>query len=378
MPLEIPRPSAAVLVALAVVIAAGVVFARLAGAGGEPPVAGYPSLASEALRYDRANAAGHARAEILLIGSSLVRHGLIEEQLARELGDSSIRVFNAALDGAGVWTSLRLVRRIDRPRPRGPNVAIVEVNRNELRTGRDIRTYEEWELAHSGLASGGPEPASGVARLAERAWALHPQRQALDAWMEEVRFGWLAAHAPSLVSTPDPQPRALWTASAIARRRAVRSMMPDVEARRLEHWRLDSGAVIGLREMVAELHRRGYRVLLFVAPMHSRYLSAVNAFPDFRATELRFQAMLRSPSIGADGVLEIPNAAALGESDSIFVDYGHLTRYGASVQTAWVARWLRRNGIEARPATTLAPRRWRRIVLLSHTVAPLTVRRNAG
>lgn len=346
MPLQLPRPSAAVLIALAVVVLLGAIFARVAGAGaGSPPAAAFPYLSSEALRYDRVNAAGHARREILLLGSSLVRHGFIEEQLQREVGDSSLRVFNAGLDGAGMWTTLRLLRRMDPPRPRGPNLAILEVNRKEMRTGRDADPWGEAQLARRGLGADGRPPASALLLGARRAWGVHPPRQTLEGWVEELRLGWLAEHLPRVVDTPEPQPRALWTASAIARRRAVRDMLPEVEARRLEHWRLDEGEVIALREVVAELHRRGYRVVLFVAPMHSRYRATVGAFPDFVKTEQRFQALLHDPSIGADRVLEIPDARSLAESDSIFVDYGHLTRYGASVQTRWVAGWLARSGI---------------------------------
>ncbi|HEX6537347.1 MAG TPA: hypothetical protein VF041_22385 [Gemmatimonadaceae bacterium] len=346
MPLELPRPSAAVLVALVVVALLGAIFARVAGArAGSPPAAAFPYLSSEALRYDRVNAAGHERREILLLGSSLVRHGFIEEQLERDLADSSLRVFNAGLDGAGMWATLRLLRRMDPPRPRGPNVAILEVNRKEMRTGREPDPWGEAQLARRGLAPDGRAPASALLVRARRAWAVHPPRQTLEGWVEELRLGWLAEHVPGVVSTPEPQPRALWTASAIARRRAVRDMLPEIEARRLEHWRLDEGEVIALREVVAELHHRGYRVVLFVAPMHSRYRSTVRAYPDFVNTERRFQAMLHDPAIGADRVLEIPDARALGESDSIFVDYGHLTRHGASVQTRWVAGWLARNGI---------------------------------
>lgn len=347
MPLELPRPGAAVWIALAVVLVAALGFARVAGGTAHSaPVKEFPYLASEELRYDRTNApASH---EVLLLGSSLMRHGIIEEELPRELGDARLRAFNGGLDGASLWVILRFVRRIDRTRAAGPNVAVVEVNRRELDADRDLDGFARWELWRAGLDEDGvPGRSLAPAALARLARGALPPRQTLDSWVTDFSQQWLAYRVPRLVSTPAPQPRALWNASAIARRRAVRDMLPDIEARKLAGWRLSPAALYALHGIVSELHRRGYRVVLLETPMHTRYLATAHALPGDDDTERAYQSALRSPRVGADTVLDIHDAAALGATDSIFVDYGHLTRAGAEIQTRYVASFLARSGLLA-------------------------------
>ena len=59
------------------------------------------------------------------------------------------------------------------------------------------------------------------------------------------------------------------------------------------------------------------------------------------------KAVLRPPYLGADAVVELLDARALGfvDDDSIFLDYGHLNRAGARAQTRKFAEALIRLGL---------------------------------
>jgi hypothetical protein len=165
-------------------------------------------------------------------------------------------------------------------------------------------------------------------------------------------YGAVARHAPALVPTPAPQPRALWNVDAITQRRAVREMMPEPMGRSLAGATLSASTLLALRELVLELHRRGYRVVLLQAPMHSEFLRAMRTNPGDAEREAEFQRVVRDRGLtDADTSLTIDDAAALGASDTIFVDYGHLTRAGASLQTERLATFLHRSALFAPLAT---------------------------
>jgi hypothetical protein len=104
--------------------------------------------------------------------------------------------------------------------------------------------------------------------------------------------------------------------------------------------------VTALREMVATLHARGYRVVLFLPASHAGYLALLDATPGNAAAEAEFRARVLSPAAtGADTVLALRDAAELGTTDSVFYDYGHLTRGGATLQTRALAGFLVRTGM---------------------------------
>src|SRR5258708_2083505 len=91
-----PRVPRAVWAALLTVLLAGSGLGALAQrAPGQPPFPAYPRMATEVFRY--AAATGRHRSEIVLLGSSLMRYGIQEDVLARELGNPDQLVINLAL-----------------------------------------------------------------------------------------------------------------------------------------------------------------------------------------------------------------------------------------------------------------------------------------
>jgi hypothetical protein len=74
--------------------------------------------------------------------------------------------------------------------------------------------------------------------------------------------------------------------------------------------------------------------------VHSAYLAAWLRPADAVAEEAWQDSVLALSSNGADAVLAIDGAASLGTTDSVFIDYGHMDRFGASLQTQLVGKFL--------------------------------------
>ena len=302
---------------------------------GELPTRAYPTLTAQALRYNRTNLPSSG--EILLLGSSLMRLGVLEGQLAKEIGHSGARVINLAMDGAGPWQQLRLVHRLDASRANGFKVAIIEVNRESFGIQSAARDFEIATYALTGMRSTHHAISSMATALR---YAVLPPRQGVEDWVQEIRFGFLGREFPGLVPTPVAPRRRLWDVDAETQRRAVRAMTPAVASRALLGWRLSGSRLSALRQVVAELKRRGYRVVVLQTPVHSAYLAAWLRPADAVAEEAWQDSVLALSSNGADAVLAIDGAASLGTTDSVFIDYGHMDRFGASLQTQLVGKFL--------------------------------------
>lgn len=333
---EIPWPTPAVLVALAVLIVIASVLGYLGGwQFGDPPSRSYPTLSEQALRYNRTISGSNS--QIMLLGSSLMRLGVIENQLTKDLGRPDLPVINLAMDGAGPWEELRLLGRLSTPRTSGARVAILEVNRRSF----DARlTDDDFERAEVALSS--DRASLKASRLTDvvRYVAL-PSRQSITDWVQEFRYGFLPKVAPKLVATPSTPPRTLWNVDEEEQRRAVRDMTPAVAGRALVGWRFSTENLQALRELVRRLRVRGFRVILLQTPVHSAYLEFWRGAADGAVDEAIWRREVLDPaSTGADAVLAIDDAKAMGATDSVFIDYGHLTRDGARLQTALLARFI--------------------------------------
>jgi hypothetical protein len=341
-----PRPRASLAVAAAVVLAAQALFVYVGGGyRGDPPLEAFPYLSREAYRYNATQRT--AGDEVLLLGNSLMRLGIVEDQLAAELGRPDANVVNLGLDGASPWAVLRLVDRLRPPRNSGARVAVVEVDRFSYRKPSDVITdYAAYRL-DGDLGDGSGGAAATLRRAYDR---LVPRRRDFPTWVEEVRYGWLADTFPGLVPVPPPPPLTIWEADAIARRRAVADMMPEGMARKFDGWRFEERTVIALRAVVAELERRSYRVVLLETPRHSVFVAGTNR-PEVADAEAEYRAKIHDPATtGADAVLVFETAADLGADDSVFIDGHHMTRDGARLQTHEVAEYLRMSGILPAPS----------------------------
>jgi hypothetical protein len=271
----------------------------LAAAGPET----FPNISREAYRYNSTN--GSKPSQVLLLGTSRMRHGVVEEELEAALGPQW-QAINLGLDSAGLGEVARLVDRLDAPRAPGAKIAVIEVHPAEFDRS--------------------------VCRLAPRAagWrTLWPARRELSLWLPELAYGWLAGHFPGLVPVPPPLPRLLWTVDAEARRRAVARLTPQAMAAAAKTWAFDASCLSAVRSMTATLEGRGFRVVLLETPSHSAYAASLGSLGAYRAAVL-----------GA-GALSLPTAKALGAGDEIFYDYSHLSPEGAARQTRLLAAFLR-------------------------------------
>lgn len=349
---QIVRSAVAVVVAGAVAVVIGVSLAYIEGwEYHESPVRSYPTLTEEALRYNRTNKQDSA--EILLLGSSLMRLGVLEDQLARDLAQPDLDVINLAMDGAGPWEQLRLVRRLAPPRCAGPKLAIVEVNREAFAARRSDDSYADAAMAAVAARSDHRSVTNWV--RAKKFYAV-PERQEFADWVQEFRFGFLARWFPSLVPTPNVPRRKLWDVGVMEQRRAVRAMTPLIAAQNLRHWRLSETSLLALHDLVGELKRRGFRVMLLQTPTHTAYLSYWDRSPDDSLAQTVWKERVLTPSsTGADAVLAIDAAAMLGASDSIFIDYAHMTKAGAILQTNYLASFIRAASLLSSPAYVQAP-----------------------
>jgi hypothetical protein len=322
------------LVALVVILIAGAALRSAAiDGGGDVALASYQYLAREAYRYNALNRTGGD--EILLLGSSLVRHALIERRLADALGRPGLRVMNLGLDGAGPWEMLRLVERIDPPRATGNRIAFVEINRFAEDSSAPISAFGRERLRKAGRES-----------RPRWSWLFDaaPPKQPLVAWIDEIRYKVISRHWPRLVPVPAELGRPLWTAGEVERRRAVSAMGPVGEAMSQRVHRLSEEQVWALELLVGELKRRGYMVVIFQAPVHTRYLRTLLAQPGGEAGEAEFAALRNPARLGADAALILTGPEDLGADDHVFADYAHLTEEGASLQTDAIARFLLQGG----------------------------------
>jgi hypothetical protein len=76
-------------------------------------------------------------------------------------------------------------------------------------------------------------------------------------------------------------------------------------------------------------------------------LETIEGSPISAARERRLrEIVLNANAMGADQIIEFRDAAQLGvaNDDTIFIDYGHLNRTGAEIQTRKLAETFRRLG----------------------------------
>jgi hypothetical protein len=302
-------PTPAFWLAAATTLILGLALSAVAGYRGTRPAArSFPNIRREAYRYNALN--GRQPSQVLLLGTSRMRHGVIEEELEKALGPGW-QALNLGLDSAGLGEVERLVEQLDAPRGSGRRIAVLEVHPAEFDRGVCRR----------------PPPLP--------AWrSLWPARRELTLWLPDLAYGWLAGHFPGAVSVPPPLPRLLWTVDAETRRRAVARMQPQALAAAARAWDFDGTCVNAVRSMTAALKARGFRVVLLETPSHSVYAAAL-ALNAYRG------AVLDPGSTGADTALSLPDARALGAGDEVFYDYSHLSPEGARLQTAKLAALLR-------------------------------------
>jgi hypothetical protein len=304
-----------------------------------PPLAMFSGLDATAYRYDATTRrAPPGGSEILLVGSSLMRYAVREEQLAEELGDRDLIVFNAALDGGRLWEVLRLVDALP-PSRATRRLAVLEVNRVSAETALLPHPYADARRWRDGLP-----PHQSLREAAALVWEQVPPRQDAVSWGTQAIYGSLAPRVPGLVPVPAPIPRLLWSLTDAQRERAVRGKEPEEMGANLHHsvW----ATTRALTLIVAALKDHGYRVLVLQTPLHGQMIEAMSRSPISAASERAYRSFVLDPAAnGADAALVFDRTADLGGDDTMLADYGHLLPAGSTALTHLLADYLRRSPI---------------------------------
>jgi hypothetical protein len=332
-----PRVPAAGWAALAVALLGGLALRTVASPGpGVPPLDAFSGLDSESYRCAAASA-GARGSEILLLGSSLMRYGVREDQLAADLGEPDLLVLNAALDGGRLWDVLRLVDSLPPIRAPKRRLAVLEVNRVAAESAVLPHPYEDARLRGQGL----PVRPPGLRSLAEAIWEQVPPRQDAITWAQQAVYGTLARRVPSLVPVPHAIPRVLWMLTEAQRERAARGKEPASMGTGMLPQMRQTPEVLKL--LVTALHQRGLRVLLLQTPLHGEMLEALARLPFGSDLERTYRADVLDPAMtGADAVLAFDRTGDIGGDDTMLADYGHLLPAGSELLTRRLARYLER------------------------------------
>jgi hypothetical protein len=337
-----PRPTAAGIVAILTFLAFG---AGLSWIGGwlyqAPPSRLHAGILSTAYRYNAGNRP--RRAEIILLGDSLMEGGVLEDQLAAALHLKPEEVCNLAMAGGNPWDIEQLVERLDPPCASGPRVAIIQIDRHWFDpTLAPLSNFARYKLR--GLP-GSPGRGGVWGRLRDELVAIVPERREAREWWLQFRYGCLARLAPRLVPIPTRIPPRIWEISPEAqqialgavKRRAAQSVASDGFA---EH------SVQASQMTIAELQRRSYQVVLLLTPLRREALEAIEKSPTAAARERLMRSLLFDPVRATYSLVEIRDAKALGtDDDAILMDYGHLNRAGAELLTRKLAEAIRQLGL---------------------------------
>ena len=362
-----PWPTPAAYITALTFVAFGFVLAYFGGwSEGVPPFRLHNKLL---MTVYRANAENRPRrADIVLLGDSLMEGGVIESELAAALQLGTDDVRSLAFAGGNVWDIEFLVERLDEPRTSGPRIAVVQIDRTWFDLGdtpfSEYGRYRLRDIPHLSERAG-PWP-----WLGDSVRAVFPQRRQVLDWSVHFRYGWLARWFPRFVRVPAPPAHSIWdltpaaqerVMAAVARRRqrVVAAVSRQAE-KPTEGSAFAEQSVHAFRLIVEELKRRSYHVVLLMPPFRQETLELIASQPANADRERRMRELVCDPArIGADAFVEFRDAHALGAADdnAIFIDYGHLNRAGAELQTRKLAEAILGLGLLEKPCrTSAAPR----------------------
>jgi hypothetical protein len=341
----IPRPLPAAYIALVTIVCFGALLSYLGGGMfGEPPKRTVDGLVVEAYRYRAKNRP--AEDEILLLGNSLLLHGVLEDELRERVGKPDVNVMALSMAGSTIKDLGRLVARLDPSRATRHRIAVIQIHRWQF-TGRRKSYSVGWRASiWNKLANW--KPTETPIHVLDRAVQWIPERHDLtgdEGWIAHVKYDLFARHFPNLVQVPSMRPRELWFADDSMRARMTAGLKPVEYVQDFKDGVFAKDSLSDVRSLVAELNAKLYRVVLLLPPFHGEFFTTLAQDASRARLEDQFRSTLRDRSLsGADAVIEFHDARALGADDSIFFDYGHMTPEGASLFTRRLADALLMTG----------------------------------
>jgi len=316
------------LLAMALVLALRLALAPLSGAlQAMPP----PHPLSDQLRFLENPSRKTPRA--VFFGSSRIQAGLDPELFAGLAGFDPETVWNLASESGTPWEALALCRKAP-VLVSGPGLVVIGVepwmfNQNEpgrwgLQFDRLATLREKWRVKNL----------RDRARLVSRHLLGLPEKRPLDTWLTVL--GNLAA-PPYLQAMPRPlyhQDPALAARVALDPKYQPRSIVRP----HMENFVLSPVKAGYLTNLLDLLRTPGRTLVLFMPPARKEYLEAISQDPVMAAGLAEFRKFVQGLAKGGVRLVFWETAGDCGLDESIFLDYGHLSRDGGQRLTEALSR----------------------------------------
>ena len=296
--------------------------------------------------------------KILLMGSSLMRYGLIEDQVAAAAGVRPAEVVNLALENGSAWDALVLLRR----NPKlvaSTRLIIYAIHPGEVNPGSRARWIDNfYQFSTLGEKVIADRWSDRLRLVLDWAWPYQSQRRDLVIWLTGLQ---------GQTGYTDPNGlRPAWNTGLFQRLKArspiyERPPAPadlagiDVRVSR-QHLR-------HLTDFIAFCRDRGIRLHFLTTPTRRVYDQVVASTESLRAGLGQFESLLDSLGVQCSLFHKPPARLGIGLDESAdFLDYCHLTPGGARKLTLAVAADLLARGVlplqagsTVGPALTRAP-----------------------
>lgn len=299
--------------------------------------------------------------KVLMMGSSLMRYGLIEDQVAAAAGVRPAEVVNLALENGSAWDALVLLRRNPKLAA-SARLVIYAIHPGEINPGSRARWIDNfYQFSTLGEKVIADRWSDRTRLVLDWAWPYQSQRRDLVAWLAGLR-------GQTGYTDPDGL-RPAWDTALFHRLKArsplyERPPAPEdlagidvrVSAQHLQH----------LREFIGFCRDHGIRLHFLTTPTRRVYDQVVASTESLRAGMRQYEALLCSLGVQCSMFHKPPARLGIGLNDrEDFLDYSHLTPGGARKLTRAVAADLLARGVlplhadsTARTTLTRAPAEW--------------------
>ena len=284
--------------------------------------------------------------KVLLMGSSLMRYGLIEDQVAAAAGVPPGQVVNLALENGSAWDALVLLRRNPKLAA-SARLIIYAIHPGEINPGSRARWIDNYyQLSTLGEKLIADRWSDRLRLVLDWAWPYQSQRRDLVTWL---------AGLGGQTGYTDPDGlRPAWNPGLFQRLKArspIYQRPPAPEDLAGIDVRVSGQHLRHLTDFIDFCRQRGIRLHLLTTPTRRVYDRVVASTDSLRAGLSQFELLLDSLGVGASLFHKPPARLAIGLNDKEdFLDYCHLTPDGARKLTLAVAADLQARGILPLPA----------------------------
>jgi len=290
--------------------------------------------------------------KILLMGNSLIRSGLLEEQIAQDAGLEPGEVLNLGLISGRPWEATLFLRR-NPDLAKNVQLVVYNIGRHQIdrvNAIKHIDRFYRYGTLDEKLAADGWDNRAKL--LLDHFWPCISERRTLATWLVG-----LMGNGEDDFAFDSERPRPAWEgnfrsawqrAKAKADRRPPPSAFVEDTSLSLQHEQI-------LRDFVNYWRDRGIRLVLVSTPVRRTWLDAMLESPQARQRWLSFDEQIKAMTGG--NVAYYPwytaNQCGLDDPDD-FLDTSHLTPEGARKLTAALVKTLKERGLLPLPSQTLA------------------------